>query len=125
MLIFFSYSGPLGILIGCATSNGVDVLQWAACLLVGPVQVWEFAIPFGCPPVGRGLGFVVVLTRGMSVGEMVVWGPGTLAVVRPTRVCLFDSFCSGILFHVLLSTYLCFVSFLFLDLYVLGGWFVD
>ena len=40
-----------------------------------------------------------------------------LAVVRPTGVYLFDFFCSGI---ELLSPYLCFISFLYLDLYVLG-----
>ena len=32
-----------------------------------------------------------------------------------------DFFCSGIQFYVLLSPYLCFISFLYLDLYVLGG----
>ena len=44
----------------------------------------------------------------------------TLAVVRPTRVYLLDFFCSGIQFYLLLSPYLCFISFLYLDLYVLG-----
>ena len=47
-------------------------------------------------------------------------GPGALAVVRPTGVCLLDFFCSGIQFYVLLSPYLCFISFSYLDLYVLG-----
>ena len=46
-------------------------------------------------------------------------GPNALAV-RPTRVYLLDFFCSGIPFYVLLSSYLCFISFLFLDLYVFG-----
>ena len=55
------------------------------------------------------------------------WGPGALAVVRLTRVYLLDFFCSCIQFNVLLSPYLCFISFLYLDLYVLGddawiGW---
>ena len=31
-----------------------------------------------------------------------------------------DLFCSGIQFYVLLSPYLCFISFLYLDLYVFG-----
>ena len=31
-----------------------------------------------------------------------------------------DFFCSGIQFHLLLSPYLCFISLLYLDLYVLG-----
>ena len=43
-----------------------------------------------------------------------------MAVVRPTRVYLLDSVCSGIQFYVLLSPYLCFISFLYLDVYVLG-----
>ena len=40
--------------------------------------------------------------------------------VRSTRVYLLDFFCSGIQFYLLLSPYLCFISFLYLDLYVLG-----
>ena len=48
------------------------------------------------------------------------WGPGALAVVRPTRVYLLDLLCSGIQFYLLLSPYLCFISVLYLDLYILG-----
>ena len=33
---------------------------------------------------------------------------------------LLDYFCSGIQFYLLLSPYLCFLSMLYLDLYVLG-----
>ena len=47
-------------------------------------------------------------------------GPDALAVVRPTGVYVLNLFCSGIQFYVLLSPYLCFISFLYLDLYVLG-----
>ena len=43
-----------------------------------------------------------------------------LAVVRPTGVYLLDFFFSGIQFYELLSPYLCFISLLYLDLYVLG-----
>ena len=46
--------------------------------------------------------------------------PGTLAVVRPIGVYLLDFFCSSIQFYLLLSHYLCFISLLYLDLYVLG-----
>ena len=38
----------------------------------------------------------------------------------PTRVYLLDFFCAGIHFYLLLSPYLCFISLLYLDLYVLG-----
>ena len=47
-------------------------------------------------------------------------GHDALAVVRPTWVYLLDLFCSGIQFDLLLSPYLCFISLLYLDLYVLG-----
>ena len=40
--------------------------------------------------------------------------------VRPTGAYLLDFFCSGIQFYLLLSPYLCFISLLYLDLYVLG-----
>ena len=40
--------------------------------------------------------------------------------VRPTGVYLLDFFCSGIQFYLLLSPNLCFISLLYLDLYVLG-----
>ena len=40
--------------------------------------------------------------------------------IRPTRVYLLDFFCCGIEFYLLLSPYLCFISLLYLDLYVLG-----
>ena len=38
----------------------------------------------------------------------------------PCRVYLLDLFSSGIQFFLLLSPYLCFISFLYLDLYVLS-----
>ena len=39
--------------------------------------------------------------------------------VGPTEVYLLDFFCSGIQFNLLLSPYPCFISLLYLDLYVL------
>ena len=39
---------------------------------------------------------------------------------RHTGVYLLDFFCSSIQFYLLLSPFLCFISFLYLDLYVLG-----
>ena len=41
-------------------------------------------------------------------------------IVGPSGVYLLDFFCSSIQFSLLLSPYLCFISFLYLDLYVLG-----
>ena len=40
--------------------------------------------------------------------------------IGPTGVYLLDFFCSGIQFNLLLSPYPCFISLLYLDLYVLG-----
>ena len=40
--------------------------------------------------------------------------------VFDTGVYLLDFFCSGIQFNLLLSPYPCFISLLYLDLYVLG-----
>ena len=40
--------------------------------------------------------------------------------VGPSRVYLVDLFCSGIQFYLLLSPCLCFISLLYLDLYVFG-----
>ena len=44
------------------------------------------------------------------------------AVVRSTGVYLLDFICSRIQFYLLLSPYLCFISFLYLDSYVLGDY---
>ena len=38
--------------------------------------------------------------------------------IEPIGVYLLDFFCSGIQFYLLLSPYLCFISLLYLDLYV-------
>ena len=40
--------------------------------------------------------------------------------VGPTGIYLLDLFCSSSQFDILLSPYLCFISFLYLDLYDLG-----
>ena len=48
------------------------------------------------------------------------FGPDAVSAVMPTRVELFDIICYGIQLYVLLSPYICFITFLYLDLYVLG-----
>ena len=40
--------------------------------------------------------------------------------VGPIGIFLLDFFCSGIKFYLLLIPYLCFISLLYLDLYILG-----
>ena len=73
--------------------------------------------------------YVSHYTRGSNASDSMTvltyllmrwYGPDALAVVRPTGVYLLDFFFSGIQFYVLLSPYLCFISFLYIDLYVLG-----
>ena len=62
------------------------------------VAVGGFAFLFNCTPVGRTLGSMMIPT----------WGY------------LLDFFCSGIQFNLLFCPYPCFISLLYLDLYVLG-----
>ena len=53
---------------------------------------------------------------------MLINSKGILEQIMPsnmTRVYLLDFFCSGIQFNLLLSPYPCFISLLYLDLYVL------
>ena len=58
----------------------------------------------------------IIESRHVSFGRgLMLW-----LFVGPTGVYLMDLFCSGIQFHLLLSLYLCFISFLYLDLYVPG-----
>ena len=47
-------------------------------------------------------------------------GPDAASVVGTTRVLLFVFFCYSIQLYLLLSPCLCFFSFLYVDLYVLG-----
>ena len=56
--------------------------------------------------------------KDLSIDEMV--GPDALAVCRAHQGLPVGYFCSGIQFYLLLSPYLCFISLLYLDLYVLG-----
>ena len=52
--------------------------------------------------------------------QVSILAPPLNLFVRPTGVYLLDFFCSGIQFNLLLSPYPCFISLLYLDLYVLG-----
>ena len=47
-------------------------------------------------------------------------GPDVVSLVRPSRLYVFDFFNSSIQLNKLLSPHLCFLSFLYLDLYLLG-----
>ena len=68
--------------------------------------------------------FVSCLMASLAFTRLKIrWkGPDALAVVMPTGVYLLDFFCSGIQFYLLLSPYRCSISFLYLDLYVLGDY---
>ena len=56
----------------------------------------------------------------MSIVELDIERGLGVDYVGPTGVYLLDFFCSGIQFNLLLSPYPCFISLLYLDLYVLG-----
>ena len=56
--------------------------------------------------------------KDLSIGEMV--GAWCFGCWQAHGVNLLDFFCSGIQFYALLSPYLCFISFLYLELYFLG-----
>ena len=56
--------------------------------------------------------------KDLSIDKIV--GSDALAVCHAHRGLLLDFFCSGIQFNLLLSPYLCFICFLYLDIYVLG-----
>ena len=101
----------------------INVLQQTACLVVNPIKVVIFAFLFNCTPVGRTSDSMTVPTLLMNDALAVVrliWVTllmnDALAVVRPIGVYLLDFFCSGIKFYLLLSLYLCSISFLYLDL---------
>ena len=59
--------------------------------------------------------FILLLYSEVAFRGLMLW-----LFVRPTGVYLLDFFCSGIQFYLLLGPYLCFISLLYLDLYVLG-----
>ena len=62
----------------------------------------------------------VRLYDGSDLKTYLLMRPDALAVCRADRDLPVGLFCSGIQFYLLLSPYLCFISFLYLDLYVLG-----
>ena len=62
----------------------------------------------------------MILLPDLKTYLLMIWYRGLILwlFVWPTGVYLLDFFCSAIQFYLLLSPYLCFVSFLYLDLYV-------
>ena len=65
-------------------------------------------------------------STGSSYTRSLIWVNSVCKSIkiffRPAGAYLLDFFCSGIQFYLLLSPYLCFISFLYLDLYVLGDY---
>ena len=59
---------------------------------------------------------VLLKPKAIKVKSMMLW-----LFVGPTGAYLLDFFCSSIQFNLLLSPYPCFISLLYLDLYVLRG----
>ena len=62
-----------------------NVLQQTSCLVVNPITVGNFALPFNCTPVGRATDSMTVQTfKDLSIDEKVC--PDVVSVVGPTRV---------------------------------------
>ena len=99
---------------------------WRWCVAAGCVlggqhgRGYRLCFPLWLHACGPGFG----LCGGSGLGAYLLvgwfWGPGALAAVWPAWVCLLGFFCFSVQFYLLLSPYLCFISFLYLDLYVLG-----
>ena len=65
--------------------------------------------------------FIKIISHYKKIGHTInVLQQTACLVVRPNGVYLLDFFCSGIQFYLLLSPYVCFISLLYLDLYVVG-----
>ena len=104
--------------------NSFNVLQQTACLVVNPITVGNFAFLFNYTPVGWTSDYY----EGSDLNnyQQMRWiGPDALAVVRPT---CWISFWFSVLCtieylslpYLLLISLICFIYFLYLDLYVLG-----
>ena len=63
---------------------------------------------------------VLIKINADQILDMFHWISGSQLYCALTGAYLFDIFCSGIQFYLLLSPVLCFNSFLYLHLYVLG-----
>ena len=95
-----------------------NVLQQTACLVVNPITVGNFAFLFNCTPVGRTSDMWRFRHKYLSIDDMVgAWCFGCCQAHRGLPVG-FLLLC--IQFYLLLSPYLCFISFWNLDLCVLG-----
>ena len=121
LLALMNFSGQFIKIISQYKTIGynINVLQQTACLVVNPITVGNFAFLFNWH---RWVGLQTLWwfrLKYLSIDEMVgAWYFGCLS--GPIGVYLMDFFCSGIQFYLLLSPYLCFISLLCLDLYVLG-----
>ena len=98
-------------------SYNINKLQQTACLVVNPITVSNFAFLFNCTLVGRTSDSMMVPTYLL----MRWWGPDALAVCRAYRGLPVGFLLLWYSIYLLLSHYFCFISLLYLDLYVLGG----
>ena len=84
-----------------------------------PNNSWQLCFPLKMH--ARGSEFRLYDGSDLKTCLYMRWlGYDALVVVKPTDVYLLDFSCSGIQFHLLLSTNLCFISFLYHDLYCNG-----
>ena len=96
--------------------------SYSLFLVVNPITVDNFALLFNCRLVGWTQTLWQFRLEDLSIYESLYWEVWAwyCVLVRPTGVKLLDFFCSSIHLYVLLSPYLCYISFVYIDLYVLG-----
>ena len=99
----------------------INVLQQTACLVVNPNTVGNFAFHFNCTPVGRTSDSLMVPTKRLIyINDEIVGARCFGCLSGPPGFTCWISFAQLVQFYLLLSPYLCFISFLYLDLSVLG-----
>ena len=84
-------------------------------------MVWQLCFLLTCTPAGRTSDSMTAPSDLKTYLLMRWLGPDAASAIEPTEVLLLNFFCSIIQLYVLLSPYLCFISFLYLDLYALGN----
>ena len=95
----------------------INILQQTARLVVNLIRVGNFAFLFNCMSVVGVQNLWQSRLRDLSIDEM--RGAFCFDCFQSHRN-LRVRFCAGIQFYLLLSPYLCLISFLYLDLYILG-----
>ena len=94
----------------------MNIMRQAACLVVHPITVGNFAALFNCTPTGRASDSMMVPAMNFHLSRLCLYA---LSLIGPTGVQLLGICCPSVTVVVLLLSNLsCFVSVLNLDLCV-------